>query len=75
MSRPDSTLIPTTTLKNGSTYSRQTSYGEYVYQMDVRYVSRFLSISNLNGINYYMSVSTNGTNALVRLVVLMNVKI
>jgi len=46
-----------------------------VYQTeDVQYVSGFLS-NTLNGINHNLSVSTNGTNALMELVALMNCEI
>jgi hypothetical protein len=69
-----SSLIPTETLKNGTTYSGQTSYGGYVYQTNVQYVSGYLSNTS-NGINHYLSVGANGTNAVDGLVAMMNVKI
>jgi hypothetical protein len=69
-----SSLIPTATLKNGTTYSGQSSYGGYVYQTNVQYVSGYLSNSS-NGINHYLSVGANGTNAVDGLVAQMNVKI
>jgi hypothetical protein len=69
-----SSLIPTATLQNGTTYSGQTSYGGYVYQTNVQYVSGYLSNSS-NGINHYLSVGANGTNAVDGLVAMINVKI
>ncbi|KAI0276793.1 hypothetical protein BGY98DRAFT_983817 [Russula aff. rugulosa BPL654] len=69
-----SSLIPTTTLTNGTTYSGQTSYGGYVYQTNVQYVSGYLSNTS-NGINHFLSVGANGTNACDGLVALMNVQI
>jgi uncharacterized membrane protein YuzA (DUF378 family) len=69
-----SSLIPTTTLTNGTTYSGQSSYGGYVYQTNVQYVSGYLSNTS-NGINHFLSVGANGTNACDGLVALMNVQI
>ncbi|KAF8491163.1 hypothetical protein F5888DRAFT_1795859 [Russula emetica] len=69
-----SSLIPTATLTNGTTYSGQTSNGGYVYETNVQYVSGYLSNTS-NGINHYLSVGANGTNAVDGLVALMNVKI
>jgi len=69
-----SSVIPSSTLTNGTTYSGQTSYGGYVYQTNVQYVSGYLSNSS-NGINHYLSVGANGTIAVDGLVALMNVKI
>jgi hypothetical protein len=69
-----SSLIPTATVTNGSTYSGQTSYGGFVYQTDVQYVSGYLSNTS-NGINHYLSVGANGTDAVDGLVAMFNVKI
>ena len=69
-----SSIIPTATVKNGTTYSGQTSYGGYVYQTNVQYVSGYLTNSS-NGINHYLSVGANGTSPVDGLVALMNVKI
>ena len=67
-------LIPTTTLTNTSTFSGQTSFGNYTYQTDVKYVSGLLSNTS-DGINHYLSVGVNGTNAIDGLVAVMQVKI
>ncbi|KAI0295666.1 hypothetical protein B0F90DRAFT_1883527 [Multifurca ochricompacta] len=69
-----STLIPTTSLTNATTYSGQTSYGGYVYQSDVQYLSGYL-VNGSDGINHYLSVGVNGTNAVDGLVALLNVKL
>ena len=69
-----STIIPTSTLTNGTTFSGQTSYGGYVYETSVQYVSGYLSNTS-NGINHYLSVGANGTNAVDGLVAMMDVKI
>ncbi|KAH9976550.1 hypothetical protein BJV74DRAFT_861849 [Russula compacta] len=69
-----STLVPTANLTNGTTFSGQTSYGGYVYQTDVQYLSGFLSNTS-SGINHYLSVGANGTNAVDGLVAMVNVKI
>lgn len=69
-----STLIPTANLTNGTTYSGQTTYGGFVYQTDVQYVSGYLENTSI-GINHNLSVGTTGTNAADGLVALMNVKI
>ena len=69
-----STIIPTSTLTNGTTFSGQTSYGGYVYETNVQYVSGYLSNTS-NGINHYLSVGANGTNAVDGLVAMLNVKI
>ena len=45
-----------------------------MYQTNVQYVPGYLSNSS-NGINHYLSVGSNGTNAVDGLVALMNVKI
>jgi hypothetical protein len=69
-----STIIPTSNVTNGTTYSGQTSSGGFVYQTDVKYVSGYLSNTS-DGINHYLSVGANGTNAVDGLVAMMNVKI
>lgn len=45
-----------------------------MYETNVQYVSGYLSNSS-NGINHYLSVGANGTNAVDGLVAMMNVKI
>jgi hypothetical protein len=69
-----SSVIPTANLTNGTTYSGQTSYGGYVYQNSVQYVTGYLTNSS-SGINHYLSVGANGTNAVDGLVALLTVKI
>lgn len=69
-----SSLIPTANLTNGTTYSGQTSYGGYVYQNSVQYVTGYLTNTS-SGINHYLSVGANGTNAVDGLVALLTVKI
>lgn len=69
-----SSLIPTATLTNATTYSGQTSYGGYIYQNSVEYVSGYLT-NGSDGINHYLSVGANGTNAVDGLVALLTVKI
>ncbi len=67
-------LIPTTTLTNTSTYSGQTSYGNFTYQTDVKYVSGLLANSS-DGVNHFATVAVNGANAIDGLVAVMQVKI
>ncbi|KAH9979891.1 hypothetical protein BGW80DRAFT_1271078 [Lactifluus volemus] len=67
-------LIPTANLTNGTTYSGQTSYGGYVYQTSVQYVSGHLSNTS-NGINHFVTVGANGTDAVDGLIAMLNVKI
>jgi len=67
-------LIPTANLTNGTTYSGQTSYGGYVYQTSVQYVSGHLSNTS-NGINHFVTVGANGTSAVDGLIAMLNVKI
>jgi len=67
-------LISTATVTNGSTFTGQTSYGGFVYQTSVQYVSGYLSNSS-DGINHYLSVGANGINAVDGLVALMTVNI
>ena len=69
-----SSVIPTANLTNGTTYSGQTSYGGYVYQNSVQYVTGYLT-NGSSGINHYLSVGANGTNAVDGLVALLTVKI
>ncbi|KAI0269996.1 hypothetical protein BC834DRAFT_864426 [Gloeopeniophorella convolvens] len=69
-----SSIIPTANVTNTTTYSGQTSFGGYVYQTDVQYVSGFLSNTS-DGINHFASVGANGTSATDGLVALLNVKI
>ncbi len=69
-----SSLIPTVNLTNATTFSGQTSYGGYVYQNSVEYVTGFLT-NGSDGINHYLSVGANGTNAVDGLVALLTVKI
>lgn len=67
-------LIKTTEVTNTSTFSGRTTYGNYTYQTDVAYVSGLLANSS-NGVNHYLSVGANGTNAADGLVAVMHVKI
>ena len=69
-----SSLIPTETVTNTSSYSGRTSFGNFTYQTDVQYVSGLLSNSS-DGINHFLTVSVNGSNAIDGLVGVMNVKI
>ncbi|KAH9014289.1 hypothetical protein EDB84DRAFT_1530082 [Lactarius hengduanensis] len=69
-----SDLVPTANLTNTTTFSGQTTYGGYVYQNSVEYVSGFLT-NGSDGINHYLSVGANGTNAVDGLVALLTVKI
>jgi len=69
-----SSVIQTATVTNSSTFSGQTSYGGFVYQTSVQYVSGYLTNTS-NGINHYLSVGANGTNAADGLVALMSVNI
>lgn len=67
-------LIPTTTLTNASSYSGNTSFDGYTYHTSVQYVSGLLPNTS-NGINHYLTVGENGTNAVDGLVAVLNVKI
>jgi len=69
-----SSLISTASITNGTTYSRQTTYGGYVYQNSVQYVSGYLT-NGSSGVNHYLSVGKNGTNAVDGLIALLDVKI
>lgn len=66
--------IPTFDVTNSSTFSGSTSFGNFTYQTDVSYVSGLLQNSS-NGINHYLTVSVNGSNAIDGLVAVMQVKI
>ena len=67
-------LIDTATVSNTSTFSGRTTYGNYTYQTDVSYVSGLLQNTS-NGINHYLTVGVNGSNAIDGLVAVMQVKI
>lgn len=67
-------LIPTLDVTNTTTYSGRTSFGNYTYETDVTYVSGLLSNTSV-GINHYLTVGANGTNAIDGLVAVMLVKI
>jgi hypothetical protein len=69
-----SSVIPTANLTNATTFSGQTSYGGYVYQNSVTYASGYLT-NGSDGINHYLSVGANGTNAVDGLVAMLTVKI
>ncbi|KAH8981883.1 hypothetical protein EDB92DRAFT_1952784 [Lactarius akahatsu] len=69
-----SNLVPTASLTNTTTFSGQTTYGGYVYQNSIEYVSGFLT-NGSDGINHYLSVGANGTSAVDGLVALLTVKI
>ena len=69
-----SSVIPTSNLTNQSTYSGQTSFDGYIYQTNVQYVSGLLSNTS-DGINHYLSVGANGTNAVDGLVALLEVRL
>ncbi|ETW81879.1 hypothetical protein HETIRDRAFT_318819 [Heterobasidion irregulare TC 32-1] len=69
-----SSVIPTSNLTNQSIYSGQTSFDGYIYQTNVQYVSGLLSNTS-DGINHYLSVGANGTNAVDGLVALLEVRL
>ncbi|KAI0040047.1 hypothetical protein FA95DRAFT_1566747 [Auriscalpium vulgare] len=69
-----SQLIPSSNLTNQTTYSGQTSFGGYVYETNVQYVSGLLP-NGSDGINHFGSVGANGTSAVDGLTALMSVKI
>ena len=69
-----SSLIPTETVTNMTTYSGQTSFGNFPYQTDVQYVSGLLANTS-DGINHFLTVSVNGSTAIDGLVGVMTVKI
>jgi len=66
--------VPTNTLTNATVYSGSTSYGNYTYQTGIQYVSGLMSNTSV-GINHYLSVGVNGTNAVDGLVAVPDVKI
>ncbi|OCH87727.1 hypothetical protein OBBRIDRAFT_781260 [Obba rivulosa] len=69
-----SSLVPTTQVTNGSTFSGQISYGGYTYQTDVTYLSGLLPNTSI-GVNHNLTVSSNTTNALDGLVAVLNIKV
>ena len=69
-----SSIISTATVSNASSYVGNASFGGYTYQTSVQYVSGLLPNTS-NGINHYLSVGANGTNAVDGLVAVMTVKI
>lgn len=69
-----SSIIPTSELMNGSTFSGSTSFNGYTYHTTVNYVSGLLQNASV-GINHYASVGVNGSNAIDGLVAVMTVKI
>jgi len=68
-----STILPTLNMTNTSTYSGQTSFGNFTYTTTATYVSGLLQNSS-NGINHYQSVAVNGFNAIDGLVAVLTVK-
>lgn len=69
-----SSIIPTSTLTNASSYSGNISFGGYTYFTSVSYVSGLLPNTS-DGINHYLTVGENNTNAVDGLVAVLNVKI
>jgi hypothetical protein len=69
-----SSLIPTLQVTNQTTYNGRTSFGNYTYETDVKYVNGLLQNTS-QGINHYLTVAGNGTNAIDGLVAVINVKI
>ncbi|THH20045.1 hypothetical protein EW146_g1249 [Bondarzewia mesenterica] len=69
-----SSIIPTPNLTNQSSYSGQTSSNGYIYQTRVQYVSGLLQNTS-DGINHYLTVGANGTNAVDGLVALLEVQL
>lgn len=67
-------VIDTTLVTNITTYSGQTTFKNYTYQTDVVYTPGLLSNSS-DGINHYLSVGVNGSNAIDGLVAVMTVRI
>ncbi|TFK52349.1 hypothetical protein OE88DRAFT_1657558 [Heliocybe sulcata] len=66
--------IPTANLTNSSSYSGSTSAQGYTYQTSVNYVSGLLQNTS-DGINHYLTVGVNGSNAIDGLVAVMEVHI
>lgn len=66
--------IPTANLTNSSSYSGSTSAQGYTYETSVHYVSGLLQNTS-EGINHYLTVGVNGTNAVDGLVAVMEVHI
>lgn len=69
-----SSLIPTLNVTNETTYSGRTSFANYTYETDVKYISGLLQNTS-DGINHYLTVGGNGINAVDGLVAVMQVKI
>lgn len=69
-----SSLIPTTELTNGTTYSGQTTASNYTYSTSVQYVSGLASNTS-DGINHADTVSADGAPASDGLVAVLTVKI
>lgn len=69
-----STILPTPNMTNVSTYSGQTSFGNYTYATTATYVSGLLQNTS-DGINHYQSVAVDGANAIDGLVALLTVTI
>jgi hypothetical protein len=67
-------LIPTLSVTNQSTYSGRTTFANYTYQTDVTYVSGLLSNSS-DGINHFATVPVDGLPAIDGLVAVMKVQI
>ncbi|KAF4577269.1 hypothetical protein EYR40_009363 [Pleurotus pulmonarius] len=68
------TTVPTAELTNTTTYTTNTFWGGYTYLSEIKYVSGLLSNSS-DGINHYLSVGLNGTNAIDGLVAVITTKI
>lgn len=68
------TMIPLQSVTNQSTFSGQSSFGNYTYQTDVTYVSGLLNDTS-EGINHYITVAPEGKNAIDGLVAVLTVKI
>ncbi|KAH8104647.1 hypothetical protein BXZ70DRAFT_921860 [Cristinia sonorae] len=66
--------IATNELTNTTTFSGQTSWANYTYQTDIAYTPGLLANSS-DGVNHYLSVGVNGSNAIDGLVAVMTVKI
>lgn len=67
-------LIPTMSLMNTSTFSGRTTFANYTYETSVSYVSGLLANSS-EGVNHFQSVPVDGQNAVDGLVAVMQVKI
>lgn len=69
-----SSLIPTLSVTNQTTYNGRTSFGNYTYETDVKYISGLLQ-NGSQGINHYLTVAGDGINAVDGLVAVMQVNI